>query len=293
MPTPHYYLGPAHTFGHQASKVFRSDNESTFVDIKTHADIFEKVSKEGGRGTLALTNRLMNYVPGILPLFVPYLLEGKPLEALVSKEVWLPVNFCMAVHPDSKVENIEDVTSFCSFGPPFEQCRKFLAANKLSHTHVASSTADAAVQVATEKVPLGVGALTTKVAAEAHNLRIVADKIADHEKNSTLLVEIDSDFIPEEGDGLVSYLMFCLPDKPGSLYYFLEPFAKCGIGTSAVISSYLDSWGHPGEDYFFVRIDMGVSDRKGSELLEIIRPHVSRALFMGCCKKHHFRQNGA
>jgi len=162
-----------------------------------------------------------------------------------------------------------------------EQCRQFLARNKLQPIPF-YDTAGAARMVAEEEPP-SAGAIASKLAAELYNLQIIKENIEDFPHNITRFLIFSREANPEKGEKCS--ITFSTAHKAGTLFRVLEVFARQGINLTR-IESVPDLQGHFA---FFLDFEGDRDAPKVQQVLEEAQKITTRFRLLGCYKEK--RQN--
>jgi prephenate dehydratase len=155
-------------------------------------------------------------------------------ELFIQREVVLDIEHCLLALPGTKLADIREVLSM---PVAIAQCHAYLRKQLGEATvRTATSTAEAARQIATEKL-VGVAAIAPEVAGTFYGLEAVARNIADHENNQTRFVLVGKDFIPQAtGHDRTALVVFQRANEPGSLISILQEFAARRIDLSHLSS---------------------------------------------------------
>jgi chorismate mutase/prephenate dehydratase len=127
------------------------------------------------------------------------------------------------------------------------QCRAWLAGHfpNVAVEEVVS-TAHAAMMAAKDAK---LAAISSSLAKEVYDLRVIADNIEDQSQNVTRFLVIGRNDSKPTGDDKTS-LVFSVKDEPGILHRMLEPFAKNRINLTKIESRPLKN--KPWEYMFFI-----------------------------------------
>ena len=155
-----------------------------------------------------------------------------------------------------------------------EQCRQFLARNKLQPIPY-YDTAGAARMIAEEEPP-SAGAIASKLAAELYNLEIIKENIEDFEKNITRFLVFSRK--PNEEKGDKCSIIFSTAHKAGTLFRVLEVFARHGINLTR-IESMPDLQGNFA---FFLDFEGDKSEPVVAETLEEVKKITTKFRLLGC-----------
>jgi chorismate mutase / prephenate dehydratase len=147
----------------------------------------------------------------------------------------------------SRSGRAEEIEGIVSHPQALAQCRTWLAAHfpKVKVEEVAS-TAHAAVRAAKDAK---LAAISSSLAKEVYDLRVVAQNIEDQSHNITRFLVIGSNDSKPTGNDKTS-LVFSVKDEPGILHRMLQPFAKSRVNLTKIESRPLKN--KPWEYMFFI-----------------------------------------
>jgi prephenate dehydratase len=227
-PTRFAYLGPEGTFAEAALRTLPAAATGVLVPEPTVQDAIDAVRK--GDADAAVVP-LENSVEGSVPSTLDELTSGAPL--VITREIFLPVAFVLAVPPGSTIEGIETVATH----PHAEaQCRGWLRAHlPRAWVVLTGSTAAAAAGAAGGEYD---AAVCAPIAAGHHRLAVVAADIADHPDAVTRFVLLSRPAPPPErtGNDKTSLVAFIRDDHTGALLEVLTEFAVRGINLTRIES---------------------------------------------------------
>jgi prephenate dehydratase len=151
----------------------------------------------------------------------------------IVAEYFLPIHFQLV---GIKGATLKTVTSVYSHVHALGQCRKIIRAHRLA-AHVSGDTAGSAREIAEWSDPAR-AAIATRLAAEIHNLEILAADIEDEPHNTTRFVVLSK--IPQwakPADGpVVTSFVFRVRNVPAALYKALGGFATNGVNMTKLES---------------------------------------------------------
>lgn len=218
------YLGPENTFTHEAAKrAF-----GTSIDLEpqaTVAEVFARVERgEAEHGVVPVENSMEGAVTHTLDE-----LMSSPLK--ICGEIYLPIsqNLISAEH------SIERIRTVCSHPMALAQAASWLR-HELPRVEIeeVESTAEAARRAATEK---GVAAIGSILAAEAHELSVLARNIQEARANSTRFIVLGKNWSSPTGKDKTSVVLDPAGmDRPGMLRDALSAFAEEGINLTRIES---------------------------------------------------------
>jgi len=162
---------------------------------------------------------------------IHHLLPGSGL--YIVGEYFLPIHFQLLGVKGAKLNT---VTSVYSHVHALGQCRKIIRAHGLA-AHVTGDTAGSAREVAEWADPAR-AAIATRLAADIHNLDVLASDIEDEPHNTTrfvVLSKIPQWAKPANGPVVTSFV-FRVRNVPAALYKALGGFATNGVNMTKLES---------------------------------------------------------
>ncbi len=249
------YLGPSHTFTHQAAqKKFGSSVE--YFPCSNISDVFAEV--ERGRsdyGVVPVENSTEGAVNYTLDMFVESNLK-------ICAELYLGISHQLLSNADS----LKTINQIYSKPEALAQCRLWLESNlpsvKLLST---SSTSEAARYVAQHpQFKNEIACVASILAAKEYHLKVIAPSIEDNSNNTTRFIVISrSESKPTQKDK--TSIVFAIKDRVGALHDILASFKQGRINLTKIESrpSKKKAWNY----YFFVDFE-GHHDE----------PHIGRSL---------------
>jgi chorismate mutase/prephenate dehydratase len=239
------YLGPEATFTHEAA--LRSFGTSVELEPQaTVAEVFTRVERgEAEHGVVPVENSMEGAVTHTLNE-----LMNSPLK--ICGEVYVPVSQNLI----SKESSLQDVSVVCSHPMALSQAASWLR-HELPGARLdeVESTGEAARRAAREP---GVAAVGSALAAEAHDLNVLARNIQDARTNSTRFIVLGRTWAGSTGKDKTS-VVFSVKDRPGVLRDALSAFAEEDINLTRIESRpsrkrawtyvfFADFQGHPEEE---------------------------------------------
>jgi prephenate dehydratase len=229
-PTGFAYLGPEGTFAEAAlAHLTRSAGLNEGVAQPQPSVAAALAAVRSGEVRAALVP-LENSVEGSVPATMDGLVDGEPL--VVTREVFLPVGFVLAVRPGTTPA---DVRSVASHPHALAQCRARIA-EVLPGAYVVptASTADAARRVAAGEHD---AAVCAAIAAERYELDALVADLADHPGAVTRFVLVQRPGpLPEPTGADKTTVSAVVPDRTGALLDLLAEFAVRGISLTRIES---------------------------------------------------------
>ncbi|MGY1840725.1 MULTISPECIES: prephenate dehydratase [unclassified Modestobacter] len=226
-PTRFAYLGPEGTFAEAALAVLTSG-----ADVAAHPAASVGVALAAVRADEcdAALVPLENSVEGSVPATMDGLVDGPPL--VITREVFLPVAFVLAVRPGTDAGAVRSVASHPH---ALAQCRARVAELVPGADVVPSgSTADAARRVADGEHD---AAVCAAIAAERYGLEALATDIADHPGAVTRFVQVQRPGpLPAPTGADKTTVTAVVADRTGALLDLLAEFAVRGISLTRIES---------------------------------------------------------
>ncbi|MEM7671697.1 MAG: prephenate dehydratase, partial [Verrucomicrobiota bacterium] len=233
------YLGPEATFTHQAA-IKNFGSSLAYRPMKTIKDVILEVERgEADYGVFPIENSTGGAVNQSQEILVDSRLK-------IISEVFLPVEHCLI--SDLPIEKISKIYSK---DQALSQCRDWLQRH-LPHAELieVESTAKG---VLIAKDSSDSAAIGSELAAQSHQVGVVAKSIQDRVDNSTRFIVVGDTPSPAIGNGRDrTSLVLSVRDEVSALQKVLEPFSKRGINLCKIESrpTRLKPW----EYYFFIDI---------------------------------------
>lgn len=250
-------LGPLATFTHLAATRYFGSSAS-IIPVEGIKEVFDAVySGQAEYGVVPIENSNEGVVSYTLDMFMDY-------DLTIIGEVMLKVSHNLL----SKSGDRSKIRKIYSHPQAAAQCRKWLEKNLPSiPVHETTSTARAAEIAAEEE---GAAAIASELAAKMYDLWFVEHSIEDFKDNYTRFLVISREPSKRTGRDKTS-IMFSTKDKPGALFYILEPFKHAKINLTKIESrpSKRKAW----EYIFFVDLEGHMNDKKVKKALEMVRDH--------------------
>jgi chorismate mutase/prephenate dehydratase len=262
------YLGPEATWSHQAAREkFGASVE--YAAQSSIAEVFDVVARgKADYGVVPIENSTEGAV-------------SYTLDQFMDSELRVCAQFSLKIE-NNLIANgpREEIKTVYTHPQVIGQCRQWLRHNLPDADIVpVASTTRAAEQAAKEP---GTAAIAGRMAAEVYGLKVLEESIQDSPNNTTRFLVIGPKSCPVTGDDKTS-LMFCVQDKPGTLFSALEPFRNLKINMSKIESrpSKRKAW----EYFFFVDVDGHSDDPALKEALEELQKHCSFMKILGSYPK--------
>jgi chorismate mutase/prephenate dehydratase len=255
------FFGAEGTYSHLAARE-KFGSAVTLLPTATIAEVFQEVSqKRVSFGVVPIENSTEGVVAHTLDVFVDSDLK-------ICGEIYLDIHHNLL----SRTGRGRDLKRIVSHPQALAQCRQWLGrhfpAAKLDEV---ASTAHAAIMAAEDKT---IGAISSTLAKEAYDLRIVAANIEDHSNNITRFLVIGDYETDPSGDDKTS-LVFSVKDKPGILHRMLQPFARTHINLTKIESRPIKN--KPWEYMFFIDFK---GHQKESRIRKAIQALQASCIFM-------------
>lgn len=281
-PTRFAYLGPEGTFAEAALSSAITTTDGTRDPRPSVAATLAAVrSGDADAGLVPLENS----VEGSVPATMDGLTDGDPL--VITREVFLPVAFTLAVRPGT---TLADVRSVASHPHALAQTGRWLAANLPDVTPLpASSTAGAAAAVAAGEYD---AAVCAAIAAQRYGLDSLADGIADHAGAVTRFVLVSRPGpLPEPTGNDKTSLVVVVTDRTGALLDVLREFSVRGISLTRIESRPMRErlWIYS----FALDCEGHISDRRVGEALAALHRVCEDVRFLGSYPRADGRENRA
>lgn len=238
-------LGPLHSFTHEAAVAVFGDTVE-FAAARGVSSVFRLVeSGEADCGVVPVENSI----------------EG-PVGATLDELSRTMLHICLGIEHRIRLVVAGDPSAGRVYGHPHAlgEARRALERLAPGAVYVATlSTSEAAERAARE----GGLCVCSRAAAEAHGLPIVAEGVERGENYTRFLVVSWRDQ-PQAAER--TSLVAAMPDVPGALYRWLEPFARRGINLRMIYSRPIPS--KPWNYNFYVDVAGSRLDPVVSEALE-------------------------
>jgi chorismate mutase/prephenate dehydratase len=238
------FLGPSGTFAHLATR-HRFGTRHRLVPIPSVKDVFDFVREKPGRlGVVPIENSsggtIRDTVDALTANFYPHLFIQESLA----------VNVRLALLGRDK----KHIRVIYSHFAPLHHCETWLRTNfPDAELFSEPSTATAVKKAAALSDAAAIGA---KEAAKRYGLNVLEFPIESGSKNVTQFFVFGHNRSTFKNNSRTTVLV-ALPNTPGSLYDFLEPFKKRGVNLSRLISQPVI--GKP-DTYVFL-VDLSGSDQ--------------------------------
>lgn len=267
-PSRFAYLGPEGTFTEAALLQLPAARHGTRIPMRSVPEALDAV--RDGDADAALVP-IENSVEGSVPVTLDALLSKDPLN--ITAEVVLPVGFVLAGRTDGPVATI------ASHPHALAQCRDFLRSRYPDAAVVdALSTAAAARQAAHGQVD---ACVCSPLAAQRHDLVVLADDIADNPAAATrfVLVTRPATPAPPSGNDVTSLVVFIAHDQVGALLAVLTELAVRGVNLTRIESRPTKQ--RLGRYAFFLDGTGHIADARMAEALMGLKRVCAQVRFLG------------
>jgi prephenate dehydratase len=151
----------------------------------------------------------------------------------IVAETAIRIRHCLVALGDVPLEEIRVIRSH---PVALDQCRALVAGMPWATAVAASTTADAARQVA-ESGERSQAAIASERAALLHGLTVVAGDVGDHPEAYTRFVSVSTyTRIDREAEEWRTAFTFVTDHSPGALYRAIEPFGRLRIDLHQLVS---------------------------------------------------------
>ncbi len=214
MPEVIAYLGPAGTFCEQAARKYRTQADVQLLPCRSIREVFQVVEQGQARfGVVPIENSYEGAVNQTLDLMTG------DYNVQIAGEIVIAINQNLLCHPHVSAQQIDCILSHAQ---ALAQCQEYL------NTHFPGvallevpSTAEAARLVATSGETWA--AISTRAAAAAYGLQVLAADIQDQDNNCTRFVVLSQEDHACTVGCKTSLLIYVL-DRPGALFEVLREF---------------------------------------------------------------------
>lgn len=267
-------LGQKGTFHDMAARCYFKERTINVLPTNSFEQVVAEVEQNQAArlGVMAIENTLAGSL-----LYNYNLIEQSNLE--IVGEVYLRIRQNLLVFPGQSLQDLREVRSHPM---AIEQCRSFFEAYPHIRMVETSDTATAAEAIRARQLR-HVGAIASTLAAEMHELDILAPGIETNKKNYTRfwIIQPRSECPKWEDTNKVS-LCFVLDHEVGHLHRILSVFAAYNLNLTKIQSTPIP--GKPWEYRFF--IDFEVCGNLGwAQAMTAIEPLVASVKVLGAYQK--------
>jgi len=262
------FQGEHGAYSEAASRAWNSDIIP--MPCGEFTEVFEEV-KSGlyDYGIVPVENTLGGVVSRVNELLIS-------TDLFVVGAVKLPIHHCLLALPGT---DHRELRAAYSHSQALEQCRNFLARNKLEPVPY-YDTAGAA-KMLEESTPKASAAIASKLSAKLYNLEIIKENIEDLDTNMTRFLVLSNEESREDGDKCS--ITFSTEHKSGTLFKVLEVFAKEHINLTRIesIPNRLGSYA------FFLDFMGSKKEDRVVKALEEVEKITTTFRFIGCYEEMH------
>ena len=262
------YLGPSHSYSHQATLHFFGPGQD-LVPSTTIASVFDEVNRhQVDYGVVPLENSTDGRVTDTLDKLVK-------IPVRICGEVQLRIHhYLLAKCPRGEINEVYSKPQALS------QCREWLSRHLPGTRLVEMSSTAAAAKLAAEKP--GAAAIASRMAGIQYGLDVIESDIEDNKNNTTRFAVIGQQ-APEKTDHDKTSLMFEISHRPGSLADAMMVFKSCRLNLT-----WIESFPMPeskNEYFFFVEFEGHESSPKVKKALKALEGITSRHVVLGSYPK--------
>ncbi|MFO7325991.1 MAG: prephenate dehydratase [Pseudomonadota bacterium] len=260
------YLGPEGTYSHSAVQAHFGESV-TGLPLPTIEDVFEAV--EDRRADFGVVP-VENSSEGAVNITLDRLMSRSPP---ICGEIELRVHHNLL----GRMTKPSAVKRVCAHPQALAQCRRWLDKNLPDAVRQpVSSNAEGARRAREEK---GTAAIAGAVAAGVYGLKLLAERIEDHDHNTTRFLVLGRKSPPRSGADKTSLLVSGRKDEAGSLFRLLEPLARHRINMTRIESrpSRRRKW----EYVFFIDVEGHAGDPVVARALTELRRRSSAYRVLG------------
>ncbi len=210
----------------------------------------------------------------------------------IIDEIVLPIAHCLITVPGARLEDIREVESH---PVALAQCERFFAQHPAIQRKVADDTAGS-VQAIINAGDRARAAIAGSEAAALYGGAILLEHIEDFPNNFTRFVllspQAGADLPQQASSGLAgdpddnnstTTIALTIPNKPGSLYHALAPFADANIDLRSLLSRPIK--GKPWQYRFF--LDVAASKQQLEKLVAgPLRAMEAEIRYLGSCNSN-------
>lgn len=256
------YLGPPGTFTETAATMITGGD----ADLVAKSDIMEVLrTVEAGdvdRGVVPIENTLEGSVTATLDAL------AFDTDLLILAELEMPVELVLAAPAGTALDDLREVHSH---PVALAACRRWLSSTLTGVERIQSTSTARAARTAAE-AGSGIAALTNPLAADRHELEVLAEGITDASANTTRFVVVGDHLPAPTGWDKTSVVVFIEENRPGALLQLLEIFAERDLNLTKIESR--PTKAELGEYCFFLDVEGHLADeRVGDALAAVKRTH--------------------
>ena len=230
------FFGAEATYTHLAARE-KFGTAANLTPTASITEVFQEVTQ--GRAAYGVVP-IENSTEGVV---------AHTLDSLVESDLKICAEIFLDIHHNllSRTGNPADVQKIISHPQALAQCRGWLASHFAAvPVEEVASTAHAAIRATADDK---LAAISSAMAKEIYDLKVVAANIEDQSTNITRFLVIGKTASRPSGDDKTS-VVFSVQDKPGVLHRMLQPFARSRINLTKIESRPIKN--KPWEYMFFL-----------------------------------------
>ncbi|ABW02170.1 prephenate dehydratase [Caldivirga maquilingensis] len=254
------YLGPEGTFSHEVALMLLN---GTMIPVKGINDIVKGVyNGQFNYGVVPFENNLAGIVGDTIDALIKW-------NVGVKASVEYRVSLCLVVNND--VDSLSEIKEIYSHPHAIEESKEFLSGLNATIRQT-SSTAEALNMVIGHRER---AAVASRLGAQLRGLKTITCGIEDKPSFTKFLI-LQRD-VGNIGDR--SLVIFSVPNKPGSLYSALKPFAEAELNLTMIYSrpNKMGPW----EYDFILEVECSLSDGKCLKAINELREHSAYVKILG------------
>ena len=276
-------LGPAGTYGHEATEIalgwLRSEyvNPATIGFVARNVEILNGVMQTHCLGVAPIENSTEGLVSEVIKGF--WLRRADNVlraQVHVVGEVEIPIRHQLLVHPS--ISRTEELTAVASHTQALGQCKENLDQLGLMVRSPTNSTAAAAQSVANDPAFRTTGAIASHFAGKVYSLKVLQKNLEDFPGNATRFHIVGPAPNRKITGNDRTALLFWVPNKPRSLLNALWSIGMEEVNISSIHSIPL---GSRGQYAFYCEFDCHTETDVGRKILERMRTVVDRLFILG------------
>lgn len=272
------YLGPESTFTEQALLTIPAAVQGERIPVRSVPEALEAVRL--GEADAALVP-WENSIGGAVGVTLDEVFHGDPL--VITQDVVIPVEFVLAARAGSGMAQVKTVAAHPQASI---QCRGWLRAN-LPDAHIVDVLSNGAAAASAAQGDVD-AAICAPIAIDRFNLRVIADKIADHADAVTrfvLLSRPGTPPTPPTGDDITSLAIWIAHDRVGALLAVLTELAVRGVNLTRLESR--PTGERLGRYVFLLECTGHVAEARIGEALQGLRRQCPEVRFLGSYQRAH------
>jgi chorismate mutase/prephenate dehydratase len=255
------YLGPEHTYSHEAARS-RFGASASFEPQPSIAAVFQALDNErADYGVVPVENSTEGSVGITLDLLID-------TPAVIIGEILLPIRHALM----SRDGDPARIKKIFSHQQSLGQCRNYLAAN-FPHCELEAVASNTFAARRAAEEPDG-AAICSVAAAAAYGLKVIAENVQDVPHNTTRFLVLGREPSARSGTDKTS-LLFALPERAGVLHGALSLFAREKINLTMIQSR--PQRARPWSYVFFVDLE---GHREDVRVKRALRALERQALFL-------------